>query len=859
MAPRATYRLQFHKGFTFAEAERLVPYFARLGISHVYASPITTARTGSMHGYDVVDPTRVNPELGGEEALRRMVVALRASGLGLIIDIVPNHMAAVAANPWWWDVLQHGPRSRYAPYFDIDWNAEDEALRGKVLLPVLGKPLREAIDANELKVAGDEVHYFEHRFPLRLDGKAPAPLEDLLVRQHYKLASWRIANDAINWRRFFDINELAAMRMEHDAAFEDSHALIFRLYAEGLIDGVRVDHVDGLSDPAAYGRKLRGRLETLITQRPPAAWREQPYVVVEKILLREETLSTDWECDGTSGYDFTNDVSAVQHDPEAKAALDALWSSVSGRSADFAAEGYAARREIIARSFSAQLEACVASFHRLSELESAEVTRASLRRGLIELLAHFPVYRTYATASERPARDRPFLETAIAGAKATCLPADRIVVDRLASWLSGHTDNPEIARIQNRAVTQFQQLSAPIAAKSVEDTAFYRYGRLLSRNDVGFDAETLGIDAAQFHARVLRRQADFPHAMLATATHDHKRGEDVRARLAVLSEKVGEWAKLLPAWIGRCRSLCRSGDAPYPGDIAMLLQMIVGAWPLALAIDDNEGRRAFGERLVRWQEKALREAKLATDWTVPNEAYETAARNLTLSLVAENALPDLLNDIVAFANRISAAGAVNGLVQVLLKLTVPGVPDFYQGTEFWDFSLVDPDNRRPVDFEERVAALDAAPMQALVPRARDGRIKQSLIARTLALRRACPALFADGSYEPLDVRGAFADRVIAFARRLNDQVLVVIVPRSASQLLHGEDDIRFDAAAWRDTCAAVAGPKLVNLFTMASAPAGSSILIGPLFAAFPIALLVSAEIVQAADAHKHAAAHTILR
>src|ERR1043165_5530313 len=678
MAPRATYRLQFHKAFTFVDAERLVPYFERLGISHLYASPITTARAGSMHGYDVIDPTRVNPELGGQEALRALVATLRTAGLGLVVDIVPNHMAAVAANPWRSDILRHGPQSRYAAYFDIDWNAEDEDLCGKVLLPVLGKPLRDAIEAGELKVEDDEVRYFEHRFPLGPETDGSAPLSDLLARQHHRLASWRTANDAINWRRFFDINELAAMRSEHAPAVEDAHGLIFRLYAEGLIDGVRVDHIDGLSDPAGYCRKLRERLEGLTAQRPASARRERPYIVVEKILLREESLPTDWSIDGTSGYDFMNDVSAVQHDPHADEPLGTLWTGVSGRPADFSPEEYAARREIIARSFSAQLEACTASFYRLSQLEGAELTRSALRRALIEILAHFPIYRTYATASERPSRDRPFLQTAITGAKATCLPLDRLVVEKLAVWLGQTINDPQAAAIQTRAVTQFQQLSAPIAAKAVEDTAFYRYGRLLSRNDVCFETDLLGVDVAQFHARVRRRQRDFPHAMLATATHDHKRGEDVRARLAVLSERADEWTKLLPDWIARCEPLRRSVEgslAPHAGDVAMLFQTIVGAWPLDLDASDHEGRRAFAERVAHWQEKALREAKLTTDWTVPNETYESATRHLAMSLVADNALPDLLNDIAVFAARISVAGAVNGLAQALLKLTVPGVPD----------------------------------------------------------------------------------------------------------------------------------------------------------------------------------------
>jgi (1->4)-alpha-D-glucan 1-alpha-D-glucosylmutase len=671
------------------------------------------------------------------------------------------------------------------------------------------------------------------------------------MRQHYRLGSWRIANDAINWRRFFDINELAALRMEHSPAFEDTHALIFRLYAEGMIDGLRVDHVDGLSDPAGYCRELRQRLEALTAQRAASAPRERPYIVVEKILLRDETLPTEWSVDGTSGYDFMNDVSAVLHDAGAEATLGALWRSISGHSVDFATEEQAARREIIARSFSAQLEACAASFHRLSDLEGAELPRAAVRRALIELLAHFPVYRTYATDRERPASDRPFLAAAVAGAKTTCLPADRIVVERLAIWLGERASNQETAKIQKRAITQFQQLSAPIAAKAVEDTAFYRHGRLLSRNDVGFEADVLGIEATQFNARVLRRQGDFPHAMLATATHDHKRGEDVRARLAVLSERAEEWASVLPRWVEQCRTLPGNSSMPHAGDIAMLLQTIVGAWPLDLDATDQEGRCAFAERLARWQEKALREAKLATDWAVPNETYETAARRLTMSLVVDSALPELLNDMVAFA-------AVNGLAQALLKLTVPGVPDFYQGTEFWDFSLVDPDNRRPVDFAARIAGLDGAALETLVPQWRDGHIKQALMARTLALRRASPALFAEGSYEPLDVHGAFPDRVVAFARRLDDQVIVAIVPRIASPLLCNEHGILFDAAAWRDTSIATDGRGLSNLFA-ASAPADDPIMVGRLLSQFPVALLIAPGLAKALHTEVNAAVHTASR
>jgi (1->4)-alpha-D-glucan 1-alpha-D-glucosylmutase len=841
MTPRATMRLQFHKGFAFADAERLVPYLARLGISHVYASPITTARAGSMHGYDVIDPTRVNPELGGEAALKRFVAALRAAGLGLIVDIVPNHMAAVSENVWWLDVLNHGRASRYAPYFDIDWETEDETLRGKVLLPVLGKPLRDALRDGEIALVreadGHVVRYFQQRFPISGTVEDSGTLETVLSRQHYRLAFWRVANDEINWRRFFDINELAGLRMEHTPCFEDVHALVFRLYAEGAIDGVRVDHIDGLADPARYCRTLRSRLDALTGERPAGAPRDRAYILVEKILLRGETLPAAWHCDGTSGYDFMNDASAVQHDERGRASLGALWQSVSSRTADFASEEEAARREIIARSFSAQLDACTASFHRLARAEDAEVSHASLRRALVELLAHFPVYRTYATDKEHPESDARILNTAAAGAMTTCLSTDRAVVDRLHRWLATHGDTVHAA-LQARAVTRFQQLSAPVAAKAVEDTAFYRYGRLLSRNDVGFDVSRFSDSAADLHANVLRRHADFPHAMLATATHDHKRGEDVRARLAVLSEVADDWAAAVPGWIAQCGPL-RATAQPHAGDIAMLLQMIVGAWPLDLAPDDTEGRCAFAQRLAQWQQKALREAKLATDWVVPNEAYESAARDLLIALIETNAAPELLAGLIAFAQRISAAGAVNGLAQTLLKLTVPGVPDIYQGTEFWDFSLVDPDNRRPVDFAGRAAALDAMPLADLAAHWRDGRIKQAVIARTLAFRQEQPALFAAGSYQPVTVRGEHADRVVAFARRLGSKIMVVAVPRIASPLLE-VGAIRFAPGAWTDTALGFdADETLVDLFSMKKFRGNAQIAIGELLSRMPISLLIA--------------------
>lgn len=796
MIPRATLRLQFHRGFTFADAARHVAWFASLGVSHVYASPIAVARPGSMHGYDVIDPGQVNPELGGEEGLLSFATALRAVGLGLILDIVPNHMAADAGNGWWRDVLRHGRASRHAEWFDIDWEA-DGAGAAKVLLPVLGRPLVEVLEAGELSIGQDvegrpELRYFTHRFPLS-DGSAEGrgSLANLLARQHYQLASWRVAGDRINWRRFFDINELVCLRMERPEAFEAVHALPLRLYAEGVIDGLRIDHVDGLTDPAAYCRDLRARLDGLAERHGrPRAW-----LVVEKILLKGETLPRDWGCDGTTGYDFMDEVSALQHDSNAEPLLAKAWAGLSGRPPTFAPEELAARREIVARSFSAQLEACASSWQAIL---GDHVPRPTLRRLLAEFLAHVPVYRTYGAGHVLSERDAAILGDVAAHVSKTCLATDRWAVDLLlAAMLAPQPSSGSWPR----AMARFQQLSAPVAAKSVEDTGFYRYGRLLSRNDVGFDVETFSIDADAFHARMLARRADYPHAMLATATHDHKRGEDLRARLAVLSELAPEWTSLVTRMIEASSPLRRHGGgrlSPSAGDIAMLLQMVVGAWPLDLGRGDEAGRRAFAERLCGWQQKALREAKLESDWADVNETYEEAARFFTMRLVAEAAFPDLLDDLVAIVRRIAPAGAVNGLAQCLLKLTVPGVPDLYQGTDLWDFSLVDPDNRRPVDFVARANRADR-PLPELLSSWRDGQVKQALIRRTLALRKRASHLFAEGTYRPVAVEGPARQSVVAFKRQSGDDWLLVVVPRLAVPLMSEEGGLSFRPGAWKDT------------------------------------------------------------
>ena len=798
--PRATMRMQFHKDFPFQAAIPLVPYLRKLGISHLYSSPILTARAGSMHGYDEVDPTTVNPELGGEEGFRALVAALRAEGLGMIVDIVPNHMAVGRDdNAWWLDVLAYGRGSRFGHFFDIDWEPADPALDGKILLPTLGMSYGEALRSGELKITregrrgGLTLRYADHLFPLRpqdrleieangleaYDGTTPegeALLHALLEKQNFRLASWTVAGDEINWRRFFDVNELAGLRISDPAVFEATHELLLRLYAEGLIDGFRVDHIDGLADPKLYARNLREHLEEAQRERPGELARQPAYLVVEKILGPGERLPADWKVDGASGYDFMDDVSALLHDPRGEEKLGAFWAEISGRSPDFHAEEEIARREILDRSFSAQLDQATNALHAVARLDyhTRDTPRAAIRRALTELLVHFPAYRTYASAATgRTEADKELFGRALEKARQTILPADAPVLDLLDKWLGGEVGPADQLYLRDRAIQRFQQLSAPVAAKAVEDTAFYRYGRLISRTDVGFDVATFSISVETFHDKMIARAKSFPRAMLTTATHDHKRGEDVRARVAVLSEIPEEWAEAVTRWRAAAEPL-RSEAAPAPGDEAILYQTLVGAWPHDLAPNDLEGCKAFAERLVAWQEKAMREAKLATDWSKQNEAYETAARELLTRLLTEPGLP-LRAEIAAFADRIGPAGAANGLLQILLKLTVPGVPDTYQGTEYWDLTLVDPDNRRPVDYPAREASL--ARGETVLEAAehwRDGAVKQALIRTVLDERRKRAALFAEGSYTPLRAEGGQADDVVAFARTLNGEAVCVV-------------------------------------------------------------------------------------
>lgn len=763
MTPRATYRLQFHAGFTFADAEAIVPYLDRLGISHIYASPITTAAPGSTHGYDVVDPTRINPELGGEPAFRRLVHALRARDMGIVIDIVPNHMGVAGnSNPWWNDVLRHGRDSRYADVFDIDWSRP-------ILLPVLGTSLTQALDDGVLTVERHDgrwwlVAYGDQRFPLRdADQDAPdrQPLPALLGRQHYRLALWRTANDNLNWRRFFAINELAGVRIEDPEVFERTHALYFRLHDEGLIDGVRVDHVDGLTDPLGYCRRLRERLG------------DDAWIVIEKILGPDEPLSEEWAVDGTSGYDFMEEVAALLHDPAGAEPLGDLWQEISGRPADLAPEELLARQQLLAWQFTGQLEGCVDAF---AAIAPDGITRAMLRRAVERLLWVFPVYRTYGP--DALPSDAPIRAQVRARVAPHLPPGEAHVADLILDWLAG--EGPGKPYLRAEAVRRFEQLSAPIAAKSLEDTAFYRYGRLLSRNDVGFDAARMSLAPADFHQRMQDHASHWPRAMLTTATHDHKRGEDTRARLAVLSAMPDRWRAIAAEWEAIADPLSDSVDR---GDRYMLFQSLLGAWP-------DAANDSIADRIAAWQTKALREAKLRSSWEAPDEAYEARCNALAAALIADDRFRASMTGFLA---EIAPAAERNSLVQVALRCTLPGVPDLYQGNEFADLSLVDPDNRRPVDYDARRAALDAPPP------------KLRLLTTLLDLRRRDPALFTDGSYEPAHLSGDA--RLLAFERRLGGKLFRCAVQleednpedtsiRFASGFTRNADALFMDGPIW---------------------------------------------------------------
>lgn len=873
-------RLQFHKDFTLDDAGALVEYFAGLGITHLYASPLWAARSGSTHGYDGVDPTRLNPEIGDEAALTRLVGRLRSFGMGLIVDFVPNHLAVGGReNPYWLDVLRWGPSGRFADMFDINWRDNgDPTLEGRLLVPFLGEPYGQALVSGDMTLTLDEatgffqIDYFEHCFPIdprchalmllesgmgeqarpfeqiesavsleegaeraglalaeyvrtgegrvaldtllaRYNPETPEGAERLhvlLERQHYRLAWWRTANDSLNWRRFFDITELGALRVDDPAVFAQTHVYLLEMIERGLVDGVRLDHVDGLADPAGYCRLLRARVDEAATRRPGGAPETPLPIFVEKILEGNESLPLDWGVTGTTGYEFMNVVSKLQHDAEGEAPLKALWQSLSGREHSFEKEVIRARREIIDTALVTEFERAVRALSDVARHDpmTRDTTPAMIRRVLRELAVQFPIYRTYADDQGLAPRDENFFAHAVAAARESLTPPDQAVLDQVYDWLGGDApanDDEPGCRQKRNAIVRFAQLTSPLAAKAVEDTAGYRSAVLISRNDVGFDGAHFACSTEDFHRFNAWQARHFPGTMVTTATHDHKRGEDVRARLAALSEWGDRWAEQVRGWLTASSSLRQSCDddstpaGPSAAEEMMVYQLIVGAWPLTLSPDDGQGLEQFATRIADWQEKALREAKLNSHWLYPDEAHERQCREFVMTLLTDDRGASLRQSIYDVVTAVSPTGALNALVQTLLRMTVPGVPDCYQGTERWDFSLVDPDNRRPVDFNKRREQLaQNRPMTELIDHWRDGRIKQALITQVLELRQRLPAPFLHGDYQPLNFEGERAGQLIGFTREHEGRAVMVIATRHGGSLLEG-DTLQIDASRWGNT------------------------------------------------------------
>jgi len=885
--PLATYRLQFNRQFRFEDATRLVPYLSSLGITDLYASPIFKAAPGSLHGYDVTDHSQLNPELGTEEDFRAMTDALRSRDMGLIMDVVPNHMKMMeASNRWWQDVLENGPSSPYAPYFDIDWHPPKPDLANKVLLPVLGDQYGKVLEQGELKLKFAEgrfvVTYGEHQFPIaprtsvailepalararhanasrdgawteleriivtlgelplrtetnpekvqqrlrdvemvrgrlaelskheeirntieaiteEMNGRPDDPssfdqLEALLADQAYRLCYWRVAADEINYRRFFDVNELAAIRVEEPAVFDATHALILRLIKEGRVTGLRIDHPDGLWDPEAYVHALQARCREA---------GRACYLVVEKILCGDEPMPSRWPVHGTTGYEFLNLVNGLFVDPAGERALRKFYERLTGRIWHARDLVYESKKLILDVSMSSELHVLARRLDRISEQHrwSRDFTLESLQEALQEVIASFPVYRTYIQAQEGAIdeEDRDQIEAAIRDAKRRNPAMSESIFDFIASVLCA--DDPagldESSRAARREfVMRFQQLTAPVMAKGLEDTASYRAYPLASLNEVGGDPNRFAVSPQDFHARMAERHAHWPHALSASSTHDTKRGEDVRARLNVISELPLEWAKAVGRWRTAAKKLktaVEGAAVPDANEEYLLYQTLVGTWPLTPM--EGEGQVRYGERIERYMEKALREAKVHTSWVNPNHPYEKAVTQFVRRLLAPAADHRFLGDFIPLASRIAFAGAVNSLSQLLIKLAAPGTPDFYQGTELWEFSLVDPDNRRPVDFETRRRWLEDMPrtasgdraafLQELLSSWQDGRLKLWIIREALALRRRRHELFLNGAYVPLEAWGARKPHVMAFARSLDSRWVLVVVPRLAAMLTQG--------------------------------------------------------------------------
>jgi (1->4)-alpha-D-glucan 1-alpha-D-glucosylmutase len=814
----ATYRLQMNAGFTLAMTRARVDYFAQLGISHLYLSPVLAARRRSMHGYDVVDPAKINPEIGDEPTLRALAADLTVRDMGIILDIVPNHMGIGAENAYWEDVLSNGERSRYARWFDIDWASGGN----KVVLPVLGDELDRVLEGGELRVrvaAGERprVMYFAHSFPLdpatlppelqlaTFDAEETGELADLfsgvsgrdrlhelLAEQHYRLTFWRRASNEINYRRFFDVNDLAALRVEDEQVFDETHAFVLRLVRDGVVSGLRVDHIDGLLDPLAYLRRLRD-----------AVGGATP-IFVEKILSAGETLRTSWPIQGTTGYDFLNDVNDLFVDPAGFSRIESEYRHSRRQEAksfhDFAREG---KERFLCGSLGADVHRLVRRLMTIAKSAERKWSESDIERALIEFMTALPVYRTYIDGhSDIDDADRRLVERA----RQEAIEHDAALAEQIAFIADLMLDSlPGVDAAARLAfVMRMQQVTGPATAKGVEDTALYVYHPLASRNEVGGSPDRpLACALSRFHESNARRAESWPLSLTATNTHDTKRSADVRARLDVLSEMPAEWERSVRRWQklnARHRRVVAGRVAPDANAEYLFYQILIALWPAPRAgrrsddLPERSWRTNTRERLEQYMLKAAHEAKVRTTWTEPNAEYESALRAFVCGVLEPSEDAPFLTDVARFVSRIALAGAWNSLARVAIHLTAPGTPDTYQGDELWNYTLVDPDNRRPVDFDARAAALDQSSGLAGWD-ALDGRTKLRLLQRLLHFRRDRAELFTRGSYAALETAGAQSEHVVAFVRSVGDSHVVTIAPRLVCSLLqHGDG-----ASAWGDT------------------------------------------------------------
>jgi (1->4)-alpha-D-glucan 1-alpha-D-glucosylmutase len=986
--PESTYRLQFNAGFTFRDATRLVPYLHALGVTHCYASPYLKARPGSLHGYDITDHRHLNPEIGTPEDHEAWVTALREHGMSHILDIVPNHMGVLGNdNLWWNDILENGPSSPYAGFFDIEWSSSPRPqLQGKVLLPVLGAPYGEALESQQLRLAfaggAFVLHYYDHRFPItphsygeilnhRLTeleqrlGSTAEPymeylsiltavshlpcssdtsathaaqrlrekevikrrlaalveqtavvgrflhenvalfngtkgdphsfdlLDHLLDKQPYRLAYWRVAADEINYRRFFDVNDLAALSMERPDVFEATHRFVLELLRDGKVAGLRIDHPDGLYDPRQYLERLqeqyfltcaRGLFEARpeyqglewkdydsavasafhaarhaapgTTQINPELLLRPLYVVVEKILATNEEPPSDWPVHGTTGYNFLNLVNGLFVDTGNAQLFTRLYRDLTGIETTFSQVTYDNKLLTLRTSLSSELHMLAYQLDRLAQQDrrSRDFTLTTLRHALREVIACFPVYRSYIADSGVSESDRKYVEMALRRAAARNPVYNPLLFSFVRAILLleyAPQSNAALQAEQRRFVGKFQQVTSPVMAKGLEDTAFYVYNRLSSLNEVGGDPGRFGIVPEVLHRTIQHRLERWPFSLSPLTTHDTKRSEDVRARLNVISEMPPRWRACVERWArlnDSHRVTVEDESVPHPNEEYLLYQTLIGAWPLEPYTAADYA--TFVRRIQDYMNKVLHEAKVHSSWLNPNEPYDEAMRTFVERILDERTGKAFLDDLRPFRQRVARTGLLYSLAQTLLRLTLPGVPDTYQGTELWDFSLVDPDNRRPVDYELRQCLLadlqKGTAIADLLRTMEDGRIKLFVTWKGLTCRRDRAGLFSDGAYVPLEASGPAADHVFAFLRRHQRDQALVVVPCLLTRLVPEAPQVPLGEGVWSDThliLPSETARAFRNLFTgerlTVSRDMPPVLHLATIFNRFPVALLLA--------------------